>query len=105
MTFSVDFVRGGKTLSSKENVLGSRLSPAIRRVFEVRKGSWKQAKITSFSPRLLISTSGMSLNIREDVVVLNIELSKKHWAQFTSPNDRAQFEDLYEMVNAAILRQ
>lgn len=96
--FSIDVVEAGKTTLLKEGLSGGSLGMALRRVLEEKKGAWRKSKRVSYAPRLLFTTVGMSLNIREDQMVLNIEISHGKWRQYVSQSDAEQLNGIKNIV-------
>lgn len=97
MRFSVDVIESGKPISSKDDLSGGPLAVVLQKLLEEKKGAWKKSKQTSYAPRVLFTGPGMSLNVRDDLMVLNIEITKGKWQQYVSPSSPGQVR---EIINA-----
>jgi hypothetical protein len=82
--YSVDLMDAGRSVSSTANLTGGPLADSLCNILEEKRGQWKKSKRISYAPRLLFSTECLSLNVREDIVVLNIKFSDREWGQYIS---------------------
>lgn len=96
--YSVDLIDAGKTITSKDNLLGGPLADSLGKLLEEKRGSWKKSKRTSYAPRLLFTTDGLSLNVRDDIAVLNLQITDKEWAQYVSTSSAGQLTQLIDLL-------
>lgn len=98
MHFSIDILDSGKMVSSKEKAPNDQVAIVVGKILQDKRGTWKISDRISYVPRILLTTTGMSLNVREDVVVLNIEITGGNWKQYITASNREQFTALMDIV-------
>ncbi len=98
MRFSVDVIESGKPVSSKDDLSGGPLAVVLRKLLEEKKGAWKKSKQTSYAPRVLFTGPRLSLNVRDDLMVLNIEVIKGKWQQYVSTSSPGQVSEIIDAL-------
>jgi TATA-box binding protein (TBP) (component of TFIID and TFIIIB) len=100
--FNTIIFESGKTIISRQQVNSEALQVSVRKLLQDKKNHWKAERMTSYSPHILITSNSFSLNIREDIVVLNIKITEKHWRHYTSESNAqtaAQMMDVVKGLN------
>ena len=96
--FSVAIFENGKRVHFKNENPGDKVGLLVKGILDEKRMSWIKSKYVSYAPRLVFTTDGMSLNVTESVIVLNLSVENGRWEQYVCNTNKSQFECILNIV-------